>query len=636
MNIFHSPALGSIIITKPLPRRLLEPFDRLNYDFSSTILDPQLDTQPGYIPIRNNIRYYDTYAIRPLLGYDISPWTTSDRVVSLLESKSIDPKQYMHTTSNNYLMVPPGINRQYITDSGVAVLDPMQRAANDLVEYYIQYRNTVIMNMRYQILITTYIDSISKLLLSKGGLFDKLTGCIHPCSGRAVVSCNPTLPVDVVGIPAKMVNRWLHNEEFRSIYNLPDNDLKVAYHTLKNRLVMVMRQPIHNRGSIVSMKLHIVNGSVIQINPILIAGIFQGDHDGDQMAVFMPVIKSGIDSLPNMYIGNLLGDKFSKICKEIRFSQPNDMVEADEYLPNDVSLANVRSRELFESTTDGYSISYKDLVGDPNSRFNHILSSEQQDTLHDIANGLTLEEIYNAAEEDLNGLRSTGSAIEGYRVIKGSTAKVHGAMNSAIALAFALYGGQYGNDNSNNSNNSSGDSITSTNRTNDTYSNHQVGISDAPSPTRSNGGISRHNQVRYTTNPDFIRTIRDLATIKRLLAGAGLSSKHGGECRATDNRAMKIQELFYYPTRSGWSTREQAYKFLTEECKLPCVETNTLLDVIWTEPPSNINDRLRKLCPGYMMTRRGATLDLIDNWVDNVVNGREDNSLTQYFYNTKE
>lgn len=427
MNIFHSPENNSII-TKPLPRRMLEVADRIG-DFAGSVLDPILDTQYGYIPIRDKIRYYDSYKIRSLVGYDINPWTTIDRIVSILKNKGVDPNNYIHTTKDDYIMTPPGINRQFITDTGIMVLDDMQRSANSLVEYYISYRPTVLMNMRYQSLITDYIDSISRILMGKNSLLDRLTGCIHPISGRAVISCNPTLPIDVIGIPAMMINKWMHNEEFRAIYNLPDNDIKVAYHRLKNRLVMVMRQPIHDRGSIVSMRMNIVSGTTIQINPILVAGIFQGDHDGDQMAVFAMTTRKGIDALPNMYIGKLLNYPFAKICKEIRFSQPNEYSDPHEYLPNDVNLANSRARELFESTTDGYSISYKDLVEDnPDSRFNYILSKEQQHTLHDIANGLSLQDIFNAAEDDMNGLRSSGSAIEGYRVLKGKMLPNHVAI----------------------------------------------------------------------------------------------------------------------------------------------------------------------------------------------------------------
>lgn len=163
------------------------------------------------------------------------------------------------------------------------------------------------------------------------------------------------------------------------------------------------------------------------------------------------------------------------------------------------------------------------------------------------------------------------------------------------------------------------------NRNNNSGSNIQDINNSTQVPCRIIRGITGNVEVELDDVDKFTALIRDLATIKRILAGTGLSSKHGGECRAIDNRAKLIQQIFYTPERDGWTDRNQVFNFLVRECNLPARETNTLLNVIWTTPPSNINTRLRSIAPSYMMTRRNARLDLLDNW-------DHDSTITQYFY----
>jgi hypothetical protein len=144
--------------------------------------------------------------------------------------------------------------------------------------------------------------------------------------------------------------------------------------------------------------------------------------------------------------------------------------------------------------------------------------------------------------------------VTGYRTIKGAVAKLHGAMNSAIALCTAMFKG----------------------------------------------------------TPDFRPKLLHLATLKRILAGQGLAAKHGTDNRSIDDRGDKIQQIFYNPVDSGWIDREQVHKFFVEDCGLPAPEVDTLLDVVWSDPPVNINERLRSIAPFYMMTRRGASSKLFD------------------------
>lgn len=250
-----------------------------------------------------------------------------------------------------------------------------------------------------------------------------------------------------------------------------------------------------------------------------------------------------------MTIDHLLKDyQFTRICKELRYFR-------DDNMPESIDGCNQLFRKLNIDSTNGASIGYKDVTGEnQNSILTTILSDTEQKKLAEISNGLPIDKIIPSIEDDLMGYRTT-AAVTGYRVIKNSVARLHGAMNSAIALATAI----------------------------------------------------------HKSDPNFRSILIDLSVLKRKLAGQGLSAKHGKDNKSIDARGKKLQEIFYTPVDSGWVDRFQVFDFFVNECELPEKEINTLLDVIWTDPPMNINERLRIISPFYMMTRRGASISLLDN-----------------------
>jgi hypothetical protein len=356
-----------------------------------------------------------------------------------------------------------------------------------------------------------------------------------------------------------MVIKWINNKELIDAYGLTGN-IGIDLQIMKNKLVVVARHPTHDKGSLVALKLNTHKSTVILINPVLLASIWQGDHDGDCMHTFIPITKDGIKDISKMTIDHLLEDySFTRICKELRYFRDEDM-------PTSVDACNTLFRKLNYDSTNGASIGYKDVLGiENNSVLKTVLDETSYQKLIEISNGLDQEMILPILDENYTGYRTT-DAVTGFRTIKQAVAKLHGAMNSAIALATAMYKGT--------------------------------------------------NELRSI--------LVDLSKIKRILAGQGLSAKHGTDNKSIDNKGEKIQQIFYTPVDSGWVDRSQVFTFLTSECGLPEKETNTLLDVIWTDPPENINARLRVICPFYMMTRRGASMRLMMSTISGSTSITED------------
>ncbi len=149
------------------------------------------------------------------------------------------------------------------------------------------------------------LRSLADMLKGKQGRFrQNLLGKRVDYSGRSVIVVGPKLPLNVCGLPKKMAlelfrpfvvgemirREMAHNIKAagRLIEAGGDEVWAILEEVIKDRRVLLNRAPTLHRLSIQAFKPVLVEGSAIQLPP-LVCKAFNADFDGDQMAVHVPL-----------------------------------------------------------------------------------------------------------------------------------------------------------------------------------------------------------------------------------------------------------------------------------------------------------------------------------------------------------
>jgi DNA-directed RNA polymerase subunit beta' len=149
------------------------------------------------------------------------------------------------------------------------------------------------------------LKSLSDLLKGKQGRFrQNLLGKRVDYSGRSVIVVGPDLALDECGLPKRMalelfkpfVMRRLvdhgHAHNIKAAKRLVERvDPKVwdvLEEVIQDYVVLLNRAPTLHRLGIQAFKVRLIEGSAIQIHPLVCAA-FNADFDGDQMAVHVPL-----------------------------------------------------------------------------------------------------------------------------------------------------------------------------------------------------------------------------------------------------------------------------------------------------------------------------------------------------------
>ncbi|MGE5137939.1 MAG: DNA-directed RNA polymerase subunit beta', partial [Rudaea sp.] len=152
------------------------------------------------------------------------------------------------------------------------------------------------------------LKSLSDLLKGKQGRFRRnLLGKRVDYSGRSVIVVGPHLKLHQCGLPKQMAlelfkpfvmrklveNNFAHN--IKSAKRLVDRMSPEVWDVLegiiKDHPVLLNRAPTLHRLGIQAFEVVLVEGSAIQIHPLVCAA-FNADFDGDQMAVHVPLSES--------------------------------------------------------------------------------------------------------------------------------------------------------------------------------------------------------------------------------------------------------------------------------------------------------------------------------------------------------
>ncbi len=154
------------------------------------------------------------------------------------------------------------------------------------------------------------LKSLSDMLRGKQGRFrQNLLGKRVDYSGRSVIVVGPELKLHQCGLPRRMavelfkpfIMRCLveqglaHN--IKSARRLVERKKPEVYDILeevvKERPVLLNRAPTLHRLSIQAFEPVLIDGSAIQIHPLVCAA-FNADFDGDQMAIHVPLSKAAV------------------------------------------------------------------------------------------------------------------------------------------------------------------------------------------------------------------------------------------------------------------------------------------------------------------------------------------------------
>ena len=149
------------------------------------------------------------------------------------------------------------------------------------------------------------LRSLADMLKGKQGRFrQNLLGKRVDYSGRSVIVVGPHLQLNECGIPkrmalelfrpfviSKVIERGLaHNirNSNRLIEEAPPEIWEILEEVIRDRVVLLNRQPTLHRLSIQSFKPILTEDLVIQIPP-MVCSAFNADFDGDLMAVHVPL-----------------------------------------------------------------------------------------------------------------------------------------------------------------------------------------------------------------------------------------------------------------------------------------------------------------------------------------------------------
>ena len=154
------------------------------------------------------------------------------------------------------------------------------------------------------------LKSLSDMLRGKQGRFrQNLLGKRVDYSGRSVIVVGPELKLNQCGLPRRMALELfkpfvMHRlvtqglapnikSARRLVERAKPEVFDILEDVIKERPVWLNRAPTLHRLSIQSFEPVLIDGSAIQIHP-LVCSAFNADFDGDQMAVHIPLSKAAV------------------------------------------------------------------------------------------------------------------------------------------------------------------------------------------------------------------------------------------------------------------------------------------------------------------------------------------------------
>lgn len=139
--------------------------------------------------------------------------------------------------------------------------------------------------------------SLTDTLGGKNGLIrDKMQGTRTDYSGRCVITCDPFMSIDTIGVPRNLLNKLIEFEIVKEIKkSKPDSNLSYlvtdrniekmrdkAVSLAEGSYILTGRQPTLWFLGMQALKVKVVEGNAIVLSPLVVMP-FNADFDGDQM-----------------------------------------------------------------------------------------------------------------------------------------------------------------------------------------------------------------------------------------------------------------------------------------------------------------------------------------------------------------
>ena len=417
-KLLVNPNLDEFVVVD----KYLDPGTRLRMadeevDFTGTIWDPELEDKPGLIQLAPDFLYLkDATKFREVTGWRPNwaiypPERLRSQFVDLKGGREGDA--FIKAGNAVFVRVPRGINRMFTVTSGVGVLSSLQRAANDLIRGMLlaqamKRENPTGAARMANASLWRYFAALKDELLGLNGIWNKISGARVPYSGRGVAIGNPTLKFDEIGIPKKIIDSFIKHRRFRDFFEADD------IRAIEGKLVIAGRQPTHDRSNLVAMRVKLVPGDAIHMNPA-VANLFDGDFDGD-MFWFAFVLDETVD-LNQMKIDNVM-DEMDPGKEFKRFN-----VDTMDFTKNPDEIIT----HVFEASTDGLSIDWTDIKG---SYLGKVIKDDDMEETIKILNGDIKHTIVERANR----------AVVSYAMIKRNTAFLGSLGNNFTRILGSVYG----------------------------------------------------------------------------------------------------------------------------------------------------------------------------------------------------
>lgn len=224
--------------------------------------------------------------------------------------------------------------------------------------------------------------SLAETLKGKNGFIrDRLEGARIDFSGRTVITLDPYLPIDTIGVPIKILEKVaepvivrqfvkearrrpelhahanmtdFHNQKDAGKYGISYIDfLKEVFQT-NDIYGIIGRQPTLFYLGMQGFKIRPIDGDAIALSPLIVMP-FNADFDGDQMHFSMPITAAGLKDVKEkmLFKENIWFPKNGSITVAVRHEIKYGLWECITRKPNG-NPCNCKSRqEVYEKICSG-------------------------------------------------------------------------------------------------------------------------------------------------------------------------------------------------------------------------------------------------------------------------------------------
>lgn len=254
---------GLVRVHLPWPSNVFRAED---VELEGTVLDAALDERGGALELPLGACFINPADLAEIGARNPLTATPPQKFLERIQGEAHLYENMIEEASpaQRWLYLPKKTSLRYTLDNGLRVTTPIQKQANWIMTIAQNWRDAeageyVVPEGAMQAAVARYLHEVQQVLCGKGGYIDRQSSAILPGTGRAVAVNDCKMPLDIVGIPRRVVNVWLKSHEFRAAYGLEGFTTEMAYDKLQeDARVLVGRQPTHRRTNLFSAKIRII------------------------------------------------------------------------------------------------------------------------------------------------------------------------------------------------------------------------------------------------------------------------------------------------------------------------------------------------------------------------------------------